>query len=43
MIDVKEEREMEIIGECDPGFKETCDKSEEKYRQWKKNESAVLR
>ena len=32
----KLEGEMEIIGECGPGFGEACDKSEEKYRQWKR-------
>ena len=26
---------MTIIGEGEPGFKETCERSEEKYRQWK--------
>ncbi len=30
------EGEMTIIGECDPGFEEICEKSEEKHQQWKK-------
>ena len=29
------EGEMTIIGEGEPGFMETCESSEEKYRQWK--------
>ena len=29
------EGEMTIIGECEPGFGEACEKSEEKYRKWK--------
>ena len=27
--------EMTIIGECEPGFEEACEKSREKYQQWK--------
>lgn len=30
------EGEMTILGECDPGFQEACEKSFEKYQQWKK-------
>ena len=29
------EGEMTVIGECDPGFEEAIEKSEEKYQQWK--------
>jgi len=29
------EGEMTIIGECHPGFEETCVNSEEKYQHWK--------
>ena len=29
------EGEMTIIGECEPGFRDVCEKSEEKYRKWK--------
>lgn len=29
------EGEVVIIGEGEPGFEEACEKSEEKYRQWK--------
>jgi len=36
------EGEMTVIGECDPGFKETCEKSEEKYQQWKKRITDAL-
>ena len=31
----KLEGKMTIIGECEPGFEEACEKSEGKYRQWK--------
>ncbi|MGN0169218.1 MAG: hypothetical protein ACI39H_00465 [Lachnospiraceae bacterium] len=31
----KLEGEMMVIGECDPGFEEAIEKSEEKYQQWK--------
>jgi hypothetical protein len=30
------EGDMTVIGECDPGFEETCEKSEEKYKHWKR-------
>ena len=30
--------ELTIIGEGDPGFEEACEKSEEKYQQWKKRQ-----
>ena len=30
------EGEITIIGEGEPGFKEACEKSKEKYRQWKR-------
>lgn len=30
------EGEMTILGECEEGFEEACEKSMEKYRQWKK-------
>ena len=30
------EGEMTIIGESEPNFKEACEKSEEKYQQWKR-------
>lgn len=30
---------MTVIGECDPGFEETFEKSEEKYREWKRRVS----
>ena len=30
------EGEMTIIGECDQGFEEACEKSKEKYQQWKR-------
>ena len=30
------EGEMMVIGECDPGFEEICEKSEEKYKHWKR-------
>ena len=30
------EGEMTVIGECDPGFEETCEKSEEKYKHRKR-------
>ena len=29
------EGDMTIIGECDLGFEEVCEKSNEKYRRWK--------
>ena len=29
------EGEMTIIGECEPGFRDVCERSEEKYRKWK--------
>jgi len=29
------EGEMTVIGECDPGFEEACEKSEEKYQRCK--------
>ena len=29
------EGEMTIIGECETGFKEACERSEEKYWKWK--------
>lgn len=29
------EGEMTILGECDPGFGEACEKSRAKYKQWK--------
>ena len=29
------EGEMILVGECDPGFEEALEKSEEKYQQWK--------
>ena len=30
------EGKMMIIGECEPGFGEACEKSEEKYQKWKR-------
>ena len=30
------EGEMMILGECESGYEEACEKSEEKYQYWKK-------
>lgn len=29
------EGEMKILGECESGFEDACEKSEEKYKEWK--------
>lgn len=29
------EGEMVVLGECEPGFEEACEKSNEKYEQWR--------
>ena len=34
--------EMTIIGEGEPEFIEACEKSEEKYRQWKKRKEYIF-
>ena len=34
--------EMTIIGEGDPGFEETCERSEEKYQKWKKRKEYIF-
>lgn len=31
----KMEGEMKILGECEPGFEDACEKNEEKYKEWK--------
>ena len=34
--------EMVILGECEPGFIETCKENCEKYRRWKINQATAL-
>ena len=29
------EGEMKILGECESGFEDACEKSKEKYKEWK--------
>ena len=33
--------EMTILGECDPGFEETCEKNEKRYQEWKRRRGEV--
>ena len=34
--------EKTILGECDPGFEGACEKSEEKYQQWKNYTTSII-